>query len=64
MVRNRLGTDRLFVSSHHPLHALFKGLYEAGAPADYSTAADIDPKLTHGVAGKIWADDQCNPSEK
>jgi len=64
-IRNSLGNDFLFVGKHHPLHALFKGLYEDGKPpASYEEAADIDPALTKGMAGKIWNDPKCDCSRR
>nr|XP_002129696.2 5'-3' exoribonuclease 2 isoform X1 [Ciona intestinalis] len=58
--RNSRGNDYLFVGVHHPLHALLKGLYEGGTPPmSYDEAADIDPGLAHGMAGKVWNDEHC-----
>lgn len=64
-MRNSLGFNYLFVSKHHPLHALFAGLYEDDSPPDSSeAAADIDPALTHGMAGRVWKDEKCKPNQK
>jgi len=54
--RNKLGEDYLFVGPNHPLHSLFSGLYEDSAPELYADAADINPSLTRGLAGKVWRD--------
>nr|CAB3267809.1 5'-3' exoribonuclease 2 [Phallusia mammillata] len=63
-IRNSLGNDFLFVGPDHPLHELFKGLYEGGSPpATYEDAADLDPSLAHGMAGKLWKDDFCSLDE-
>ena len=64
-MRNSLGNDYLFVGPDHPLHALFTGLYEGGSPPkELEEAADIDPALAHGMAGKIWRDELCLPDKK
>lgn len=53
------------MSKHHPLHAFFAGLYEDdGAPENSEAAAEIDPALTHGMAGRVWKDEKCKPNQK
>ncbi|XP_002741181.1 5'-3' exoribonuclease 2 [Saccoglossus kowalevskii] len=59
--RNGLGSDRLFVGKKHPAYDFFKELYDGG---DFSEPVDMNPKLTEGMSGTIWADEfVCMPGE-
>uniref|UniRef100_H2ZND9 5'-3' exoribonuclease n=1 Tax=Ciona savignyi TaxID=51511 RepID=H2ZND9_CIOSA len=57
--RNSRGDDYLFVGPHHPLHSL-----QLPSPPCYAEAADIDPQLSNGMAGKIWNDSLCKADNK
>lgn len=63
--RNSKGDDYIFVGPRHPLHALFAGLYEGNnPPPSLEEAADINPQLAYGMAGKVWNDQKCDPDAK
>ncbi|XP_069118532.1 5'-3' exoribonuclease 2 homolog [Argopecten irradians] len=52
--RNTKGSDRMFVGIRHPVYTFFEGLYEGTMTVD---PVDMDPKLTQGLAGKVWCDE-------
>ncbi|CAJ0954862.1 unnamed protein product, partial [Mesorhabditis belari] len=49
--RNTTGPNRLFVSTRHPVYALFKELYDVE-----SDGIDVDTTLTNGMSGRIMSD--------
>lgn len=53
--RNIRGNDRLFVSQSNSAHSFLEAVYESGS--DDVGRLDVNPKLTDGMAGKVWRDE-------
>lgn len=64
--RNQRGDDYLFVSRSNPLYDYFLEFYN-DANTDryvYENAFDLPTDQSSGIAGKVWADENCKPSTK
>ncbi|VDI83646.1 5'-3' exoribonuclease 2 [Mytilus galloprovincialis] len=57
--RNGRGKDRLFVGKRHPAYSFFEGLYEGERSEE---GVEVNPSLTHGMAGRVWCDDKATMS--
>ncbi|XP_060564617.1 5'-3' exoribonuclease 2-like isoform X3 [Ruditapes philippinarum] len=53
--RNIRGSDRLFVSQSHSVHAFLEALYEEDKSD--KTQLEVNPSQAQGMAGKVWQDE-------